>query len=567
MKLLIEFPDLARNISLYWLWQIQMKKCDRMVHLPAIDCILFFRIQIALTVLVFFITGQALLPQSTDRISRNNYTGDWETASSWEPAWASPQTTIYGYDVEINGYITVNGPLTFTGSFTDLTINDTLVVKGDLTLGNNNFLTVIDNAILIIWGNLTFHDNSIVAGNSIMVVWGDVIKTGSENLGSFTSNDDPVRLYIGGTVAPEISGDPNYPVLNCSDSPTDPYINSGCSFGNMTDITSDPIFDFFQSTCSVLGITSNSPLCSGNAISINLTATEAISYSWHGPGGFTSDEQNPEIPGADADNAGIYTVTVTAQFGCTSSGSTRVIIDPLPLVSMTGDNSMCINDQVVLEGIPAGGTFVVTGGQGSISDNTLSASGAGEIFVEYHYTGACSNMAEKAIRVHDYPVVNAGWDKELTFIFNVRMQATLLPFETGEWSLVSGSGRIQDTRSPATVVNGLSLGDNIFLWTVQNESCEASKEVKFTVRDLFIPSAISPNNDDNNDFFRIARVEGRVELIIFNRWGLIEYQNNNYINNWDGRNRSGVVLPNDTYFYILKFENGITKKGTILVKR
>jgi len=60
---------------------------------------------------------------------------------------------------------------------------------------------------------------------------------------------------------------------------------------------------------------------------------------------------------------------------------------------------------------------------------------------------------------------------------------------------------------------------------------------------------------------------GNVKLIIFNRWGNEEYTNNNYLNDWDGRNNKGAELPNDTYFYILIFENGKTKKGSILVKR
>jgi hypothetical protein len=54
------------------------------------------------------------------------------------------------------------------------------------------------------------------------------------------------------------------------------------------------------------------------------------------------------------------------------------------------------------------------------------ASGAGDILIEYHYTGACFNKAEKTIRVNDYPVVDAGRDQELTFMFNAQMQATLI---------------------------------------------------------------------------------------------------------------------------------------------
>jgi gliding motility-associated-like protein len=87
------------------------------------------------------------------------------------------------------------------------------------------------------------------------------------------------------------------------------------------------------------------------------------------------------------------------------------------------------------------------------------------------------------------------------------------------------------------------------------------------VGDLFVPSVITPNEDGKNDFFQISEVEGPVELIIFNRWGIEEYRNTNYRNTWDGRNKNGAILPDDTYFYILRFNNGMTRQGTILIKR
>jgi gliding motility-associated-like protein len=65
----------------------------------------------------------------------------------------------------------------------------------------------------------------------------------------------------------------------------------------------------------------------------------------------------------------------------------------------------------------------------------------------------------------------------------------------------------------------------------------------------------------------IVEIIDKIELIIFNRWGNEEYKNDNYLNDWDGRNNKGEELPNDTYFYILKFENGKIIKGSVLIKR
>ena len=102
---------------------------------------------------------------------------------------------------------------------------------------------------------------------------------------------------------------------------------------------------------------------------------------------------------------------------------------------------------------------------------------------------------------------------------------------------------------------------------MQNGNCEDTAEVKITVYDMFVPSVITPNGDGKNDNFKIGEYSGKVELIIFNRWGNEEYTNGNYLNDWDGLNNKGVDIPNDTYFYILKFENGKILKGSVLIKR
>ncbi|MEI2420174.1 hypothetical protein V6O07_07855, partial [Arthrospira platensis SPKY2] len=59
-----------------------------------------------------------------------------------------------------------------------------------------------------------------------------------------------------------------------------------------------------------------------NTASITLMATGNGSFSWSGPDGFVSSEQNPTVS-----VAGTYNLTVTGANGCQSFASAEVILD------------------------------------------------------------------------------------------------------------------------------------------------------------------------------------------------------------------------------------------------
>jgi gliding motility-associated-like protein len=54
--------------------------------------------------------------------------------------------------------------------------------------------------------------------------------------------------------------------------------------------------------------------------------------------------------------------------------------------------------------------------------------------------------------------------------------------------------------------------------------------------EVIIPNVFSPNNDGHNDEFIIAGIQGTENRVrIFNRWGQVVYEAQNYRNNWDAK--------------------------------
>jgi gliding motility-associated-like protein len=81
-------------------------------------------------------------------------------------------------------------------------------------------------------------------------------------------------------------------------------------------------------------------------------------------------------------------------------------------------------------------------------------------------------------------------------------------------------------------------------------------------REIFIPEGFSPNGDNENDLFVILGTEGKkVSIWVYNRWGNIVYENNNYQNDWNGTTSKGLVvlgdqLPDGTYYYVIDLNDG-----------
>ena len=84
--------------------------------------------------------------------------------------------------------------------------------------------------------------------------------------------------------------------------------------------------------CGILPplVDGHGPYCVGETIQLTAQGQAGASYSWTGPGGFTSTQQNPTRPNCTLQMAGEYTCTITVGSQTNSATTNAVVIYPQP---------------------------------------------------------------------------------------------------------------------------------------------------------------------------------------------------------------------------------------------
>jgi gliding motility-associated-like protein len=128
--------------------------------------------------------------------------------------------------------------------------------------------------------------------------------------------------------------------------------------------------------------------------------------------------------------------------------------------------------------------------------------------------------------------------------------------------------------SADSVITDLCPGDYQVV-VVDAKGCESDPVVtEAAVLDRRFPcmdmrTVISPNGDGENDNFLINCIEltNDNRLLIFNQWGQLVYEAENYDNEWRGISLSGEALPEGAYYFIFEFTdnegNFVQEKGSI----
>ncbi|MDX2002693.1 MAG: T9SS type A sorting domain-containing protein [Chitinophagales bacterium] len=205
---------------------------------------------------------------------------------------------------------------------------------------------------------------------------------------------------------------PVIPSVSVSNAGTYTVVVSTGSCGTSTDTTIVSI----TASPSAPTLSSNSPLCPGDLLSLTSTTVPGATYAWSGPGSFSSNSQNPSRPSVSLADGGTYTVTATVA-GCGSvTASIQVTVNTPPIANTSSNSPVCIGDTLRLNvNTSSGASYVWSGPNGFIAlgASTFIANAAASDAGTYAVTvtvGSCTATSSITVGTNPLPRPKAGSD-------------------------------------------------------------------------------------------------------------------------------------------------------------
>lgn len=254
----------------------------------------------------------------------------------------------------------------------------------------------------------------------------------------------------------------------------------------------------------------NATICGGSstALSLNVAGNPPFNFVYSdGTTNFTQTGiSGDSVFWVSPADTTIYRIVGVSSLGCSATSLDSVIVNVIPAPSSAwvgADQTICsLNASLVANNPTSGsGQWSVVTGSGTIANpsafsTSISGMSVGLNIVQWTVSnGPCVSAAQMNLFVST-PPTNADAGPNQNICGTSTVMAANTPINgTGTWTIVSGSGTIQDVFNPNTAVTGISVGQLVLMWTITSGSCVSNATVTINAA----PSAPVANagNDQN----------------------------------------------------------------------
>lgn len=258
--------------------------------------------------------------------------------------------------------------------------------------------------------------------------------------------------------------------------------------------------------------------------------------------------------------SGVFNTVTRPTWNFTNPGDPYVLTNVRPEQPVISCPSICENSTgnvFTLTGtasnyqwtVPANGS--ITSGQGTSTISTNWTNGSGYVYVYAVGVNGCNSLPDSCLpAVFQNPLADFTYmaNGEYGDNYSFTDQST----GTTSWHWDFGDGNSSTAQNPTYQYS--AAGTYTVILTASNGPCTDTMMIVVNAEEgIFIPNVFSPNGDLANDVFDI-RSSGLTEygLQIYNRWGQLMFDSEDPTEKWDGKNLSGNVCPDGTYYFILK---------------
>jgi gliding motility-associated-like protein len=259
-------------------------------------------------------------------------------------------------------------------------------------------------------------------------------------------------------------------------------------------------------------------------------------------------------------DAGEYGVVITDVNGCISTLTGLIVnesqgINPLMLGD---DRSACPGDTITLDvGVVDAANVQITwrrdGEQMATQTRLLNVFESGLYTVQLSNNENCD--ITDSIAILFFPDNMVFPESRTGFLVGDILNLSVEGAVNVEWFSVDAD--LSCTSCIETSVEIFGTAELIIVATDEN-GCTIERAITLSVSRTPIsgPNYITPNGDGFNDFLEFINLDrfSQNKLTIFNRWGQIIWEEDNYNNKWDGT-INGKDVPDGAYYYVLRFGN------------
>ena len=209
-------------------------------------------------------------------------------------------------------------------------------------------------------------------------------------------------------------------------------------------------------------------------------------FSYTGPNGFVSTDQNPVVT-----SAGVYSVTVTDNNGCTAEDSVEVLPPFVPTVN--GDEDICYGSATILTASPSGLTYQWNAFAGGATTDQVSVSplSTTTYVVTVTNNDGCTSTADITVAVNPLPEVSITADN--TSSCN-GAEINITASVTNTMSGFTYSYQWSNGPSTPTITVNPTSSTTYTVTITDNNMCQVVDDISITVNDAEIENVTLGSN-------------------------------------------------------------------------